>query len=261
MKQYIHFLHTALFRSKNATSPSERKGFGHRLTLVAALAIVSLAMAVPHADATVPLQYLQMPSSGNFASPTTFNLPGYGNVQVTESTEPATFWDQTGAYNQSAGNYSWGTDTQRLNVYNISQSNWQYTVTFSFLNGAPDLSRLIVVPVGLAVGTTAKIDQQGSLVGEYSFGGITSTTLYNSGTMTFSSQGNGDRVNTGWALFQLDKSDGAISSVSLTFDQISGDGAGFTLGYTNPAPEPGSLILVGTGVASLGGLLRRRFLT
>jgi hypothetical protein len=224
------------------------------LTLLLALAASSL----PTYAAALPLQYMQMPGSGNFNSPTTFYLPDYGNVQVTESTAPATYFDQTGAYNQGAGNYTWGTDTQRLNVLNTQQNNINYKVTFSFLNGAPDLSKLVVVPVGLAHGTTATIDQQGSLVGEYSFGGITSTTLYNSGTMTFSSMGDHDPFNTGWALFQLDQADGSISSISLTFNQIPGDGVGFTLGYQTP--EPGTLALLGSGALGLGVMLRRKLL-
>jgi len=221
-------------------------------------ALLMIAAFIPSYAAAIPLQYMQMPGSGNFSSPTTFYLPGYGNVQVTEGTAPATYWDQTGAYNQGAGIYTWGTDTQRLNVLNTQPTNINYTVTFSFLNGAPDLSKLIVVPVGLARGTTAQIDQQGSLVGEYSFGGTTSTTLYNSGTMTFSSMGDHDPFNTGWALFQLNQSDGAISSVSLAFNQIPGDGVGFTLGYQ--APEPSTLVLLGTAVAGLAGVMRRRFM-
>jgi hypothetical protein len=141
----------------------------------------------------------------NFTSGSIFNLPGYGNVMITESTEPATFFDQTNAYNKGTDNglYYWGTDTQRLNVLNNSGGNWNYAVTFTFQNGAPDLSRRIVDPVGLAYGATATINQQGSLVGEYSFGGVTSTTLYNPSTTTFSSADNGDPKNTGWALFQL----------------------------------------------------------
>lgn len=182
-----------------------------RLAMTLAIAIMALAFAAPLASAQTLLKYMQMPPSGNFTSGTVFNLPGYGNVMVTESTEPATFLDQTGAFNQSAGNYHWGTDTQRLNVYNTSGSNIDYAVTFTFENGAPDLSRLIVDPVGLAYGTTATINEQGSLVGEYSFGGSTSTTLYDPSTMTFSSADNGDPLNTGWALFQLARSDGNIS--------------------------------------------------
>ena len=222
-----------------------------------AIAIMALGLAAPLASAQM-LKYMQMPGSGNFSSGSVFNLPGYGNVQVTESTEPATFWDQTGAYNQGAGSYYWGTDTQRLNVYNTSLGNWDYTVTFNFQNGPPDLSRLILVPVGLSVGTTATVNEQGNLVGEYNFGGFTSTTLYTPSAMTFSSAGDGDYRNTGWALFQLDQSDGNISSLSLSFDQVSGDGVGFTLGYTSQAPEPSDLMLFGSGILGIAGVLRRR---
>lgn len=245
--------------TRNNGETQKRAYFISFATIFVMAVVMALTLTTP-ASAVDLVQYLQVPASGNFTSPSIFNLPGYGNVAVTESTEPATFFDQTGAYNQSAGNYNWGTDTQRFNVLNTSQSNWDYKVTFSFLNGAPDLSRLLVAPIGLAYGTTATIDQQGSLVGEYSFGGTTSTTLYNPGTMTFSSANDHDPKNTGWALFQLDQSDGPISSVSLAFDQVPGDGVGFTLGYTSPVPEPGSLLLLGSGIIGLGGLLRRQIL-
>lgn len=259
MNPNVYIANIPLTKKNNGTMTQQRKYFISFAVAFVMTVVIALTLVTP-AGALDFVQYMQVPASGNFSSPSTFSLPGYGNVAVTEGTEPATFFDQTGAYNQSAGNYNWGTDTQRLNVLNTGQANWDYKVTFSFLNGAPDLSRLLVVPVGLAYGTTATIDQQGSLVGEYSFGGTTSTTLYNPGTMTFSSADDHDPKNTGWALFQLDQSDGPISSVSLAFDQVPGDGVGFTLGYTNPVPEPGSLLLLGSGIVGLGGLLRHRIL-
>lgn len=249
-----------VIKKSNGTMTQQRKYVISFAVAFVMTMVVALSLATP-ASALDLVQYMEVPANGNFVSPTTFTLPGYGMVSVTESTEPATFVDQTGAYNQGTGNYYWGTDTQRLNVLNTSQSNWDYKVTFTFLeSNTPDLSRLLVVPVGLAYGTTATIDQQGSLVGEYSFGGKTSTTLYDSNTMTFSSKDDEDYKNTGWALFQLDSSDdnGMVHSVSLTFDQIPGDGVGFTLGYTNPVPEPGSLLLLGSGIVGLAGLLRHR---
>lgn len=181
---------------------------------------------------------------------------------VTESTAPATFIDQTGAYNHCTDNglFCWGTDTQRFNVFNPGPGNLDYTVTYNF-GPAPDLSKLFVVVVGLACDTTATINEQGNLVGEYTFGGKTDTTDYDPGDMTFSSACNHiDDKNTGWALFQLNTSDGPISNITLKFDQIPGDGVGFTLGYaTGTTPEPSSLILFGSGILGLGGLLRKRF--
>jgi PEP-CTERM motif-containing protein len=262
--QVVNFQPTTNERTENCMR--QQSNNTARLVVLLAMAMLTLALAAPSASAQTLVQYMQMPGTGNFTSGTVFNLPGYGNVMVTESTEPATFFDQTGAYNKGTGNglYNWGTDTQRLNVYNTSPGNWDYTVTFTFESGAPDLNKLIVDPIGLALGTTATINEPGSLVGEYTFPGPppTSTTVYTPGLHggTFSSAANGDLLNTGWALFKLDSSDGSISSVSLTFDQISGDGVGFTLGYASPAPEPTSLALFGSGILGLGGLLRRRFL-
>lgn len=224
--------------------------------------VVTLAMTAPSAGAQTLLRYLQMPGSGQFTSGQTFTLPGYGQVQVTETpTVTTTFFDQTGAYNKGAGGYHWGTDTQRLNMFNGSGSHWDYTLTFNFENGAPDLNRLIVDPIGLAFGTTAAINQPGTLLGQYNFGN-SSTTVYTPGLHggTFSSADDGDPLNTGWALFKLDQSDGHISSLSLNVDQISGDGIGFTLGYASQTPEPSSLMLFGSGILGLGGFLRKRLL-
>ena len=110
-----------------------------RLAVLLAMAIMALALTAPSASAQTLVQYMQMPSSGNFTSGSVFNLPGYGNVMVTESTEPATFFDQTNAYNKGTDNglYYWGTDTQRLNVLNNSGGNWNYTVTFTFRKRCP----------------------------------------------------------------------------------------------------------------------------
>lgn len=100
------------------------------------------------------------------------------------------------------------------------------------------------------------------LVGEYTFGGVTSTTLYNSGTQTFSSLADHDVRNTGWALFQFAQADGPFTTLNLDLHQEPGDGIGFTLGYVNQGstPEPGTLALFGSGIVGLGGMLRRRLL-
>ena len=149
-----------------------------------------------------------------------------------------------------------------MNVLNTTHGFWDYSVTFNFANGAPDLSRLLLVPIGLASGTTATVSEQGQLVGEYNFGGFTSTTLYNSGTQTFSSQNDHNSANTGWALFQFAQSDGPFTSLNLDLHQLTGDGIGFTLAYVDQTttPEPGTIALFGSGVLGLGGLLRRRLL-
>jgi len=231
-----------------------RWSFASRSNRRVALGGAMLGLALLHATnlpAAQVLQYLQVPASGAFSSPTTFNLPNYGNVQVSIAGTSATFFDQVNGYNQSAGPYTWGTDTQRLGVLNTSGAVQNYSLNFAFLNGAPVASDLVLVVVGLASGTTATASQAGSLVGEYTFpqsgfypAGPSSTTVLTGST--FSSLNDRDPLNTGWALYQPT---GTFTNLSLSVSQINGDGIGFTLGYQ--VPEPSSIVLMSVGMVAL----------
>ena len=225
---------------------------------IAGLFFVVLMFCAPHLDAA-QLSYLQIPSSGSASLPQVYNLPGYGNVQVSVTNNiPVTYFDQVNAYNQSAGVYTWATDTQRFNVLNTTSAPEQYQFDFTFLSGTPNPADLELVVVGLAVGTTAIVSQPGTLGAEYTFPpsgfypfGPSSTT--NFASQTFGSNGNGDLLNTGWALYQAS---GSFTNLSLRVNQISGDGIGFTLGYV---PEPSTFCLLGIGAAGLGiATLRKR---
>jgi hypothetical protein len=216
------------------------------------LSVVALTLfRGPAAQGAQLIQYLQVPSSGTLTSGSIFNLPNYGNVQVSIAGETATFFDQLNAYNQSAGPYTWGTDTQRLGILNLNNSTVNYTLNFAFLSGTPNPADLIVNVTGLAVGTTATMSQPGSLTTEYTFpasgfypGGPSSTTVLTGST--FSSLGDADKLNTGWALGQAS---GSFTNLALSVSQISGDGIGFTLGYATP--EPASICLLSIGAVSV----------
>ena len=225
----------------------------------AAALLVLVIFCQPGLRAAQLIQYLQVPASGAASLPQTYNLPNYGNVQVSITGTSATYFDQINGYNQSAGPYSWGTDTQRFGILNSSSAPLNYSMNFNFLSGAPNPADLVVAVVGLAAGTTATISQPGSLVGEYTFppsgfypGGPSSTTLLSG--LTFSSLGNADRLNTGWALYQPS---GTYTNLSLTVNQISGDGIGFTLGYV--VPEPSTIALASIGAATLALAALRRW--
>lgn len=235
---------------------------------IASLLTAACLLAGSTAQAQTSVTYLQVPPSGNLAGsgndgPQTFNLPGYGTVAV-ELTNPTpspvgvTFFDQTGAYNEQTSNtlYNWGVDTQRFNIYNGNTGvieNYQFN--FAFLSGPPNPADLYLAVIGLAQGTTAKVSQAGTLVGEYTFPGSpsSSTTLYGvAGPNTFSSANNGDPLNTGWALWQptgpLLTNTGGYPILSLDVNQVYPDGIGFTVGYTT-VPEPTSLgFLIGAGM-------------
>src|ERR1700732_1626832 len=162
--------------------------------------------------------------------PLTLTLPCYGNVLVTatSSTPPTTYFEQTGAYNQSAPPFSWGTDANRFNVLAPAGAAFtDYTITFTFGSPLPVASRLFLAVVGLAQNTTATLPA-GKLLGEFHFppalpGGTSTTTQ--TGTI-LGSKADGDLVNTGWALYQPTASS---NTLSVVMHQQSGDGVGWTL--------------------------------
>jgi len=179
----------------SAPTGSGLKNISVRL-LCAAAGVLPLLTA-RSASAQTHLSYLAVPPSGLLPGagndgPGVYSLPGYGNVEVT-MTNPnpsplgATYFDQFNAYNEKTNNnlYSWGTDTQRFDIYNNVPSTETYQFNFTFLSGAPNPADLYFVVDGLAYGTTATVSQAGNLVGEYTFppsifypGGPSSTTLY-----------------------------------------------------------------------------------
>jgi len=230
-------------------------------TLVKALAVaLGLWFLQPLGAVAGTIQYLMIPA--NPVSADIFALPNYGDVQVTHTYLPAADFirfHQTGAENQSAGSFSWGTDTDRFNILNTHGPGGtfqDYTLTFSFLDGQPDVSRLLLIVVGLAANTTATVSQPGSLVGEFHFPpalpGGSSTTLING--LVLSSKNDGDPLNTGWALYQPS---GAFTSLDLDMHQQAGDGVGWTLAYSQ-VPEPSTISLMLIGFAALVGIQIRR---
>lgn len=228
------------------------------------------------------LQYMDFPAGSvqndPITLPITLNVPCYGRVQVTITPNPPTnpiptptFFHQTAAENQSPQNapqYSWGADTDRFNVFaNAGAIN--YTVTFTFLDGPADGSRLILVVAGLAASTTGTITtvpatSPGTLLGEFRFSSPTSSTTLRTGNV-LSSANDGDPINTGWALYQPQAA--MLSSISIQMNQAGGDGLGWTLAYFCPAqpaatPIPmtarPTLVLLCIALAFIASVMLRR---
>jgi hypothetical protein len=286
---------TKLTASSHGDSAIDSGRIRSRLENISIRLFYAAAAAIPlltarSVNAQTSLTYLVVPPSGSLPGagndgPGVYSLPGYGNVEVTMSNPNpsplgATYFDQLNAYNETTnnavenahyGSFTWGTDTQRFDVYNSVPSNETYQFNFTFLSGAPNPADLYFVVDGLAVGTTATVSQAGNLVGEYQFpysayypAGPSSTTLYGVvGPETFSSAGDGDPLNTGWALWQPSSSilnntgTGGGGTLSFDVNQIPGDGIGFTVGYTT-VPEPTSLGLLCVGTMGLLSRRRRR---
>jgi hypothetical protein len=159
--------------------------------------------------------------------------------------------------------YMWGNDSNNIGINNQNGFDEQYTLSFDFISGTPNLSDLFLVVAGLAGssaggGTTATLTSTKdipSLVGEdhgpYA-NSPSSTTLLSqtTGGWVYSSIGDGDPVNTGWSLTQF--TGAPITSLDLNVNQIPGDGIGFSVGYV---PEPAS---TGVLLVAAFGLLNRR---
>jgi PEP-CTERM motif len=105
------------------------------------------------------------------------------------------------------------------------------------------------------------------LTGNTNYGVVTSlTTMTDSGATTFTLGGSGDRVNiptcgadtcltVGTTLTFYIQSYGAPSSDTISAQDGGTSAFGGTLG---PVPEPASMALFGSGLAFLGGAIRRR---
>src|SRR5271157_2637394 len=242
-----------------------------RLAVLLAMAILTLALAVPSANAQTTVGYLQQkplgfkgppqyqippdPASGpaskwvgaGYYGP--FNLPGYSDVYVDVSPDNGPYGDvpeltwghETPAQLQSTSNrlYDWGTDTDFLHFYNTSASTNKYKITFYFdAVSAPNTSDLFVVVLGLANGTTATVSPgTGTNVGEYTLPetglySSTSKTAFKNGT--FSSgwyQGSGTDPKNTGWDLYQPPKSKNLRVLSLDVTQLPGDGMGFTLGY------------------------------
>lgn len=224
---------------------------------------------------TLPLSYLQItqpptPDGGittDICPPTAGNaknvceLPGYGRVLITwikgsMGTPPVPtpdFYtlDAPGASNgpstPTAGGdtYTWASVTPLYIAIWQNNAGETSQIAFKFLDGPPDLDKLLLVSLGLGVAGNPPVlssfttSEQGRLAGSFAFPSsdpekflattIPNTVLVNSGT-SFNSQWTFSKFPFEKA--SLPFTSAAAPVLNVTSSRIGGDGLGITLAYT-----------------------------
>ncbi|MCA9312147.1 MAG: hypothetical protein KDA21_13120, partial [Phycisphaerales bacterium] len=208
--------------------------------------------------ATYTIDWLDMsPTAMGSSVPngSVFNLPGAGAVTVTYSLAPG-FSDartqnplfQNGSVTSGPDTWNW-TSHELFGATNLTSSNplvpLPWRITYSFTGTIP-ANRLYVGVAGLGQttsfgggATTATVNQNGTFVGDLISGGNYGATQFTSGPGFFSMQNsvNGAGGADPWWNTELGvvRINDAVSSITVDFSQISGDGACVNIGYAVPA--------------------------
>ena len=212
-----------------------------------------------------------------------FNLPGVGNVTMSYSL-PAVMTNtrllspllQNGNVVSSGRTYAWANQEIFSTVFTVGPDPLvplPWTITYTFPNQLPCGSIYLGVSgLGqtLSFGggkSTASVNQSGTFLGDWSGGGNWGPTLFSGGAGSFSMEnsltglGGADPWwNTPLGVVRIDDS---VSSLTVNFSQIRGDGIGLNIAYARPtwcdigcalAGVSGDPLLVGTGSLAAGSL-------
>jgi hypothetical protein len=252
-----------------------------RAALTVCLAGAALSALAPVAGAAnLTLNWLQMtptPFGGQPPNGSSYNMPGVGLVQINYTVTPAF---STGRLDQSpifggdsitsGGNtYSWTPIEQfaRSNIQPAPPLNQTWSITYTFPStlaggtvylGVSGLGRRDQAVPGAI--TTAQVSQNGNYLGEdFGVGGPWGSNQFTGGVGTFSLENSvtgastfGPNWNSALALVQITD---AVSSLTVNFNQTSGDGVGLNIAVvTTPAPGTAAVL----GGAGLLALRRRR---
>lgn len=242
----------------------------NRILISAGLALALVASAAASNYTVTWMQHAPTPfgSAPPFAS--SYNLPGIGVVNMTYTAHPDFAEGRlqvpqlaSGLITSAGDNYSWSNQEclARTNwgFSGVMNSSWTVTYTFpstvaagSIVLGVQGLGRRDANPGENPADTisTATVLQNGTLLGEYTGALNVGPTQFTSGAGTFSMQnsltgpgGNDPWWNTGLALVRIDD---AVNSLTVHFDQTSGDGVGVNIGVID-VPEPASAALLALG--------------
>lgn len=243
------------------------------LIVASALAIA----AASGADAAIfSLNWLQMaptPIGSSVPNNSVFNLPGVGNVTVSYSIPASYNHARFQSPIFSPGSVTSGPDTYNWSAHEAFSatsfgpqvplaSSWDITYTFTSTL-APGTIVLGVQGLGATTSfgggaSTATVLQNGLFLGDHISGQPYGATQFSSGPGVFSMQnsvtgigGQNPHWNTELGLVKIMD---PISSLTVRFSQLSGDGVGVNIASAIPTPGAAAL----AGIAGLAGLRRRR---
>lgn len=238
---------------------------------IAAVGLVTSAQATNYnitwLDQGPTLFGTQVPNNSNYF------LPGLGMVNVSYNISSDFFHGRTQEGLLQNGSVALGPDTWSWNNHELFAATLQtgpdplvpvpWDITYTFQNPVPAGS-LVVGVAGLGQtssfgggATVATVFQNGTFLGDWSGGGNWGPTQYTGGAGVFSmqnSQTGAGGIDPWWNTpLGVVRIDDVVSSITVHFSHIRGDGAGANIGFI-PAPGTASLL----AMAGLVSARRRR---
>jgi hypothetical protein len=230
---------------------------------VALIAVVlSIVAAGTASAASYTIDWLNMaptPFNSSVPNNSVFNLPGVGNVTVTYSIPPEFSDGRITSACYAAGSVTSGPDTwswtggELFATTLLTGPDPLVPVLWTIMYTFPGLQPAGSIYVSIAgLGSTTSFgggtsiltcNQNGTFLGDYTGGcGPLGPTQYTGGAGTFSMQnsltgagGQDPHWNTPFGVVRIDD---AVSSVTLLFNQIRGDGVGGNIGHVSTEPTP-----------------------
>lgn len=241
---------------------------GRSVAVAAALALGGFASSAQAVNYTIDWLSMAPTLVGNSVpNAQVFNVPGVGNVTMTYAMGPEytnsrlqPSWMQNVSITSGGDNYAWTNFEDLATVHDGGPNSvlvLPWSVTYSFpANRAPGTTFLAVGGLGATTSfgggtTTATVNQNGTFLGDYVSGMGFGATQFTGGVGTFSMQNSvtgAGGIDPHWNTeFGVVRIDDTVSSITVNFSQLRGDGVGVNVGFI--VPEPATLsVLAGAGL-------------
>lgn len=242
----------------------------------ATLACLTMLSAGSASATVFTIDWLDMsptPFGNSIPNNSNYFLPGLGNVNVTYNISANFTHARTTDGSLQNGSIPFGPDTYQWGAHEIYGAVLQtgpdplvpvpWDITFTFSGPVP-AGAIYVGVAGLGSttsfgggSTVATVNQNGTFIGDEDGGNNWGATQFTGGPGTFSMQNSLSApggVDPHWnSALGVVRIDDVVSSITVNFSHIRGDGAGVNIGYI---PAPASSVLIGLG--GLAALRRRR---